>query len=362
MDKSKKDQLVESLLEDAVSTGTAILQMIHTSEKGVVLRRIDPVVMQNPSPDPVDVLKKLVEAIEYTPLGLRALTALNDARRVIAKADELGTTQPVQQPVAWVLFHKGEVAYDRDEPIISNEPGDTLDDSYDWRCVYVAPPAQQAMPEGYRLVPVEPTREMWAASGDAVVRLTNIGIHHDIVSRVVYDAMLAAAPTLPAQQSQWVQELLEALEPFSMLAELFDDSKRGSNMPHEGVIYSWPRPNREYELTVEHLRAARAAIAKALGDSAAPEQAEQSRSINKSVIRDVFLRNGFTIKEGHADLKPYVYAAAEELLSLDGKAVAVEQDAVKVPRELLRRSVSVLENSGDGYYAPQLRALLGGDA
>ena len=36
----------------------------------------------------------------------------------------------------------------------------------------------------------------------------------------------------------------------------------------------------------------------------------------RAVIREVFMRNGFTIKEGQDDLKPYVYAAAEELLRL----------------------------------------------
>lgn len=33
-------------------------------------------------------------------------------------------------------------------------------------------------------------------------------------------------------------------------------------------------------------------------------------------IRDVFLANGFTIKDGQPDLKPYVYAAARALLAL----------------------------------------------
>ena len=33
-------------------------------------------------------------------------------------------------------------------------------------------------------------------------------------------------------------------------------------------------------------------------------------------IRDVFLANGFTIKDGQTDLKPYVYAAARALLAL----------------------------------------------
>ena len=45
--------------------------------------------------------------------------------------------------------------------------------------------------------------------------------------------------------------------------------------------------------------------------------AEQSAPAGeRETIRAVFLRNGFTIKEGQTDLKPYVYAAAEELLSI----------------------------------------------
>lgn len=38
--------------------------------------------------------------------------------------------------------------------------------------------------------------------------------------------------------------------------------------------------------------------------------------LSRDAIREVFMRNGFTVKEGQADLKPYVYAAAEELLQL----------------------------------------------
>lgn len=40
------------------------------------------------------------------------------------------------------------------------------------------------------------------------------------------------------------------------------------------------------------------------------------QQVPDSVIRDVFLRNGFTIKDGRDDLKPYVYAAARELLGV----------------------------------------------
>lgn len=46
--------------------------------------------------------------------------------------------------------------------------------------------------------------------------------------------------------------------------------------------------------------------------------AQQSKpsTVTRETIRAVFLRNGFTVKEGQTDLKPYVYAAAEELLSI----------------------------------------------
>lgn len=38
--------------------------------------------------------------------------------------------------------------------------------------------------------------------------------------------------------------------------------------------------------------------------------------MNRTQIRELFLRNGFSIKPGCDDLKSYVYEAAEELLNL----------------------------------------------
>lgn len=37
-------------------------------------------------------------------------------------------------------------------------------------------------------------------------------------------------------------------------------------------------------------------------------------NITKKEIREIFLKNGFKIKEGQTDLMPYVYDAAKELL------------------------------------------------
>lgn len=36
--------------------------------------------------------------------------------------------------------------------------------------------------------------------------------------------------------------------------------------------------------------------------------------LSRDEVRDIFLRHGFTVKEGQADLKPYVYEAADTLM------------------------------------------------
>lgn len=71
-----------------------------------------------------------------------------------------------------------------------------------------------------------------------------------------HDAMRAKLIGLEACNAK----LAAALKPFAELAELFDDKNRGGTMPESGQIYTWRRPNKEYELTVEHLRDARAAL------------------------------------------------------------------------------------------------------
>lgn len=51
---------------------------------------------------------------------------------------------------------------------------------------------------------------------------------------------------------------------------------------------------------------------------------------DRETIRAVFLRNGFTIKEGQADLKPYVYAAADELMSIARAALSAPSHSEQV--------------------------------
>lgn len=47
----------------------------------------------------------------------------------------------------------------------------------------------------------------------------------------------------------------------------------------------------------------------------------KQEEVTDSMIREAFLANGFTIKDGHSDLKPYVYAAARAILALRPKRV-----------------------------------------
>lgn len=53
-----------------------------------------------------------------------------------------------------------------------------------------------ATKEGWVMVPVEPTREMWAAMGNAIVGYKQR--HHDKVAEQIWTAALAAAPPSPS--------------------------------------------------------------------------------------------------------------------------------------------------------------------
>lgn len=48
--------------------------------------------------------------------------------------------------------------------------------------------------------------------------------------------------------------------------------------------------------------------------------------LKKNTIRKVFMRNGFTVKEGQTDLKDYVYSAANELMQLVTPLVSQDEN------------------------------------
>ena len=58
-----------------------------------------------------------------------------------------------------------------------------------------------------------------------------------------------------------------------------------------------------------------------------PAQATQAE-VTDEQIKEAFLANGFTIKDGHSDLKPYVYAAARAILALRPERVPMTEDQV----------------------------------
>jgi hypothetical protein len=71
----------------------------------------------------------------------------------------------------------------------------------------------------------------------------------------------------------------------------------------------------DVRLCIKELRAALKAVA--VPSRAADGQQGASRAVlDKDTIRAVFMRHGFTVKEGQTDLKDYVYAAADELVAL----------------------------------------------
>lgn len=79
------------------------------------------------------------------------------------------------------------------------------------------------------------------------------------------------------------------------------------------VIYEVVEPTVDEKLD-EVLRLVR--LLENAGDNSPKSIGREAQQAMRETIRAVFLRNGFTVKDGQSDLKPYVYAAAEELLSI----------------------------------------------
>lgn len=70
--------------------------------------------------------------------------------------------------------------------------------------------------------------------------------------------------------------------------------------------------------------------------------ATQPADVTDSMIREAFLTNGFTIKDGHSDLKPYVYAAARAILALRPQSTGETFDQW-LKREMPAGAVSDME-------------------
>ncbi len=77
----------------------------------------------------------------------------------------------------------------------------------------------------------------------------------------------------------------------------------------------------------------------------AKNAAQQPAVADRDAIRRVFMAHGFTIKEGQADLKPYVYEAAEALLRELSPAVAVPDGYALVPIEPTPEMLDAADNA-----------------
>lgn len=70
------------------------------------------------------------------------------------------------------------------------------------------------------------------------------------------------AVTIAEEADQEIARLREALAPFAEIADHFPKRREFGNRPWEGLIYSWHTSGfPDAELTVEHVHAARAALA-----------------------------------------------------------------------------------------------------
>ena len=138
--------------------------------------------------------------------------ALKAARQALAlppQAPAAGVVEPGEAMVeaGCRALHAAQGSGDADEMIHSPYQNSwNVPDMKRWqqwvetvREVYTAMTAALALKAGepgWRLVPVEPTREMWAAAGNAVVG--DVTIHHDIIVERCWTAMLQAAPSPPS--------------------------------------------------------------------------------------------------------------------------------------------------------------------
>jgi SOS-response transcriptional repressor LexA len=66
-----------------------------------------------------------------------------------------------------------------------------------WRSLTVVRQDVAPIPDGWVLVPVEPTREMWAHAASRFVNRAARDLHHDKVCGLVWEAMLSKAPPPP---------------------------------------------------------------------------------------------------------------------------------------------------------------------
>lgn len=152
-------------------------------------------VWKRAAPTPTPPVEGWREAVEQADAALeRAHSLLHrelDADFIFRARDSIKTALALPNPAVQPC------CYCKGEGCIIHEGGDSTQSVPEYEdCPHCSPPTAPAVqPEGYKLVPVEPTREMWAAMGDAICDLQRRYIgNHDKISEAVWAAGVSASP------------------------------------------------------------------------------------------------------------------------------------------------------------------------
>ena len=133
-----------------------------------------------------------------------AIEAREALKQCLAQMKELNEPCDHDVGICWcdyhhVMDHAGEVIKnldtalgERDMTIDENDPIYKAIDIGGGHSCDIEGVVCELDKAGFVIVPKEPTREMWAAGGDACV--TKVNVHHDKVVGDVWNAMVKAAP------------------------------------------------------------------------------------------------------------------------------------------------------------------------
>lgn len=154
------------------------------------------------------------------------------------------------------------------------------------------------------------TEEMHVAACKVLTRASGL----DGLPQRMLDAMLAAAPKAPASAEV---APVQRNDPLSALAIRLlvgngDVSQERADAAFRVACEAVEDEARRMDIDLPWVSARAASAGKQAPEAASPSQ---QRDLSNDAIREVFLANGFTVKEGQTDLKPYVFAAARALLA-----------------------------------------------
>ncbi len=145
---------------------------------------------------PSEIISHLLNKIEETEAQAKAsppLTLTHEERSAAKLAENFMLNEDADEleedelhKICWALIAIGDRLTPQDVSAAKGEG------------VSSAPEVETGAPDGWKLVPREPTHEMWAAMGDALVGYKQR--HHDKVAEELWQAVYDAAPADTAQE------------------------------------------------------------------------------------------------------------------------------------------------------------------